>query len=101
MMNSVSVQIQRAINDVISNQVLPQIQNAIRAGSGQMTKNGWDVPSERPEVDSEGLRSEKARNDVRSRQTHSRQFDDHTDDRNACDTHSHSTNFFVLFILTL
>ena len=34
MMNSVSVQIQRAINDAICNQVLPQIQNAIMAGSG-------------------------------------------------------------------
>ena len=33
MMNSVSVQIQRAINDAISNQVLPQIQNVIKAGS--------------------------------------------------------------------
>ena len=32
-MNSVSVQIQRAINDAISNQVLPQIQNVIKAGS--------------------------------------------------------------------
>ena len=33
MMNSVSVQIQRAINDTISNQVLPQIQNVVLAGS--------------------------------------------------------------------
>ena len=38
MMNNVSVQIQRAINDAISNQVLPQIQNAITAGSGHMTR---------------------------------------------------------------
>ena len=57
-MNSVSVQIQRAINDAISNQVLPQIQNAIKAGSGRMTRYGWDVPSERPEVNSEDLRRE-------------------------------------------
>ena len=35
-MNSVSVQIQRAINDALSNQVLPQIQKALRPGSGQM-----------------------------------------------------------------
>ena len=86
MMNSVSVQIQRAINVAISNQVLPQIQIAIKAGSGRMTKNGWDVPSERPEVNSEGLRSEKVRNDLRSEQTHGRQFNDHYDDRNAYDT---------------
>ena len=83
MMNSVSVQIQRAINDDISNQILPQIQNAIGAGSGQMTKNGWDVPSERLEVNSEGLRSEKTRNDLRSEQTHGRQSNDHSDERNA------------------
>ena len=43
MINSVSVQIQRAINDAISNQVFPQIQNAISAGSGRVTRNGWDV----------------------------------------------------------
>ena len=85
MMNSVSVQIQRAINDAINNQVLPQIQNVIRAGSGQVTKKGWDVPSERPEVNSEGLQSDKARNDVRNEQAHGRQFIDHPDDRNAYD----------------
>ena len=32
MMNSVSVQIQRAINDAISSQVLPQIQKDFKAG---------------------------------------------------------------------
>ena len=32
-MNSVSVQIQRAINDAIRHRVLPQIQNALRGGS--------------------------------------------------------------------
>ena len=46
MMNSVSVQIQRAISDAISTQVLPQIQNVIMAGSGHGTRKGWDVPSE-------------------------------------------------------
>ena len=85
MMNSVSVQIQRAMNDAISNQVLPQIQNAIKAGSGEMTKKVWDVPSERPELNPEGLRSEKAGNDLRSERTHGRQFNNHTDDRNAYD----------------
>ena len=44
MMNSVSVQIQRAINDAISNQILPQIQNSFKAGSGQTTQKGWNVP---------------------------------------------------------
>ena len=41
MMNSVSVQIHRAINDAISTQVLPQIQNVIMAGSGHGTRKGW------------------------------------------------------------
>ena len=85
MMNSVSVQIQRAINDAISNQVFPQIQNVIKAGSAQVTKNGWDIPPERPEVNSEGLRNGKTRNDVRNEQAHGRQFIDHYDDRDACD----------------
>ena len=40
MMNSVSVQIRRAINDAVSNEVLPQIQNAVMAGPGHMTKKG-------------------------------------------------------------
>ena len=40
MMNSVSVQIQRAINDAISNQVLLQILNAFVTGSEHVTKRG-------------------------------------------------------------
>ena len=39
MMNSVSVQIQGAISEAISTQVLPQIQNVIMAGSGHGTNN--------------------------------------------------------------
>ena len=39
MMTSVNVQIQRAISDAISNQILPQIQNALRSGSGHLTQN--------------------------------------------------------------
>ena len=38
MMNSVNTQIQRAISDAISNQILPQTQNALRAGSGHVTQ---------------------------------------------------------------
>ena len=51
-MHSVSVQIQRAANDAISNQVLLQIQNAIMANSGQTTRKRWKVPTERPETNS-------------------------------------------------
>ena len=82
-MNRVSVQIQRAINDAISNQVLPQIQNAIMAAPGHMKKKGWSVPAERPETNPKVLRSEKARNDLRSEQIQSRQYNDQFTDYNA------------------
>ena len=39
MMNSVNTQSQRAISDAISNQILPQIQNVLKAGSGHLTQN--------------------------------------------------------------
>ena len=53
MMNNVGSQIQRAINEAISSQVLPQIQNIIMAGSGRETRRGWEVPVERPEINAE------------------------------------------------
>ena len=76
MMNSVSVQILRAINDALSNQVLPQIQNAIMAGPGRVTKKGWDVPAERPEINPEVQRNLNARNNPRSEQDEGRQNGD-------------------------
>ena len=75
-MNSVSVQIQRAINDAISNQVLPQIQNVILAGSGRATRKGWDVPTERPEINSEVQRNLNAKNNLRNEQDESHQSGD-------------------------
>ena len=68
MMNSVSVQIQRAINDAISTQVLPQIQNIIMAEPGHRTKKGWDVPAERPEPNSEVQRNPNAKSSLRNEQ---------------------------------
>ena len=67
-MNSVSVQIQRAISDAISTQVLPQIQNVMKAGSGHGTRKGWDVPAERPELISEVQRNLNAKNNLRNEQ---------------------------------
>ena len=67
-MNSASVQIQRAINDAISNHVLPQIQNAFVAGSGHVTKKGWNVPAERPEINPEVKRNLNAKNNPRNEQ---------------------------------
>ena len=68
MMNSVSVQIQRAISDAISTQVLPQIQNVIMAGSGHGTRKGWNVPSKRPELNSEVQRNLNAKINLRNEQ---------------------------------
>ena len=68
MMNSVSVQIQRAISDAISTQVLPQIQNVIMAGSGHRTRKGWDVPSQGPEIISEVQRNLNAKSNLRNEQ---------------------------------
>ena len=61
MMNSVSSQIQRAISDAINNQVLPQIQNVVMAGSGQETRRGWERSDERPENYSEVQHNAKTR----------------------------------------
>ena len=81
MMNSVSAQIQRAINDAISSQVLPQIPNALRAGSGHTTQRGWNIPTERPEMRmrTELLRNEKSRNSSKSERVQTRFNDEPTD----------------------
>ena len=77
-MNSVSVQIQRAISDAISTQVLPQIQNVIMSGSGHGTRKGWDVPSERPELISEAQRNLNA-NKLRNEQEENQSNNDYPD----------------------
>ena len=86
MMNSVSVQIQRAISDAISTQVLPQIQNVIMAGSGHGTRKGWNVPSERPELNSEVQRNLNAKNNLRNEQEENQLNNDYPD-LNVHDTH--------------
>ena len=53
MVNSLRVQIESAINDAISSQVLPQIQNSLMAGPGHTTQRGWNVPAERKEINTE------------------------------------------------
>ena len=75
-MNSVSVQIQRAISDAISTQVLPQIQNVIMAGSGHGTRKGWGAPSERPELISEVQRNLNAKNNLRNEQDENQLIND-------------------------
>ena len=68
MMSSVNTQIQRAISDAISGQILPQIQSVLNAGSGQPTLNKWNVPSERPGMNSEETYGEKTKKNNRSEQ---------------------------------
>ena len=79
MMNSVNIQIQRAISDAISTQVLPQIQNVIMAGSGHGTRKGWDVPSERPELISEVQRNLNAKSSLRIEQDENQSNNDYPD----------------------
>ena len=68
MMSNVDTLIQRAINEAISSQVLPQIQNVIMAGSGRETRRGWEVPVERPEANAEEQRIPSAKTDCRNGQ---------------------------------
>ena len=79
MMNSVSVQIRRAISDAKSTQVLPQIQNVIMAGWGHGTRKGWDVSSERPELNSEVQRNLNAKNSLKNEQDGNQSDNDYPD----------------------
>ena len=85
MMCSVNSQIQRAISDAISNQILPQIQSALSAGSGHSTQSRWNVSSERPEVYSEGLQNGNPKDSSTSKPNFNRQNDGGVD-INAYDT---------------
>ena len=84
MTNSFNTQIQRAISDSIRNQILPQIQNALKAGSGHVTQNRWNVPVERPEINPEDHRSEKIRNNSRSEPIRDRLNDNSMDQAYDC-----------------
>ena len=79
MMNSVSVQIQRAISDAISTQVLPQIQNVMKAIPGHGTRKGWDVPAERPELVYEVQRNLNAKSNLRNEQDENQLNNDYPD----------------------
>ena len=68
MMSNVDTLFLRAINEAISSQVLPQIQNVIMAGSGRETRRGWEVPVERPEVNAEEQRIPSVKADCRNEQ---------------------------------
>ena len=85
MMGSINTQIQRAISDAISNQILPQIQTALNAGSDHLTQNRWNVPSERLEPNSDETYGEKVKKNTRCEQRIDCQNDGQPHPR-ACDT---------------
>ena len=87
MMSSVNTQIQRAINDAIGSQILPQIQTALYSGSGHLTQNRWNIPSERPEINPEENCSKKTRKNSRNEQFRDRPIDG-TTNASAYDTPS-------------
>ena len=89
MMCNVSSQIQRAINEAISTQVLPQIQNVILAGSGRETRRGWETSVERPEINSEVQPNNNARINLGNEQCSDRRTGDYTN-RNVHDNYSNS-----------
>ena len=85
MVNSFNTHIQRAISDAITNQILPRIQNALKAGSGHVTQKRWNVPVERQEINPEDYRSEEIRSNSRCECSRTRLQDEFTDqayDRN-------------------
>ena len=96
MMNSVSVQMQRAINDAISNQLLPQIQNTILAGSGRVTRKGWDVSAERPEMNTEVQRNLNTGNNPRNGQDEGYQNSD-LPSHNVHDNNEKTSGLFLMF----
>ena len=95
MICSVNSQIQRAISDAISNQILPQIQSALSAGSGHSTQSRWNVSSERPEVYSEGLQIGNPKDISTSKPNCNRQ-NDGVVDSNAYDTYNRLLEFKLL-----
>ena len=61
LMTIVSGQVQRATNEAINEQVLPQLQASLRSVNGEPPQNGWNFPGESPERKSEDYFSLKIR----------------------------------------
>ena len=96
MMSSANTQIQRAISDKISSQILPQIQSALSAGPGHSTQNRLNVPSERPEATSEVLQNTSSRDNSRKKPNRDRPYDKPTD-LYAYDNIPHLSDRLVIF----
>ena len=65
LMSTVSCQIQRAINEAINDQILPQIQATLRSGQGQISERRWEVPARRQGFSSEEALNRKCRSSSR------------------------------------
>ena len=89
-MNNVGIQIQRAINEAINSQVLPQIQNVIMAGSGRQTGRGWEVPVERPETNAEDRLNSNTKSNLRNEQGDNHRFSENTTQ------HVHDTSLITI-----
>ena len=64
-MSTVNSQIQRAINEAISDQILPQIQATLKSGQGQMPERKLEDTARRPEYRSEEALYRMFRSDSR------------------------------------
>ena len=64
-MSTVSSQTQRAINDAISDQIMPQIQATLKPGQGHVPERRWEDPARRLECRSEEALDRKFRSDSR------------------------------------
>ena len=85
------------MNDAISTQVLPQIQNVIMARPGHETRKGCDVPTERPELNSEVQRNLNAKSSLRNGQ-YENQLNDDYPDLNVHDTHNSQFIFSITIL---
>ena len=66
-MSTVSSQIQRAINEAISDQILPQIQATLKSRQGGMSERRWEGPARRPVYISEEALDRRFGSDSRLR----------------------------------
>ena len=60
-----SSQIQRAIYEAISGQILPQIQASLKSGQGRMPERRWEDSARTPEYISEEALDRRFRSDSR------------------------------------
>ena len=83
LLSSVSSQIQRAINEAINNQILPQIQATLRSDQGQMPERRWEIPAGRQGFSSEEAIDSRFRSS--SRDECNRNFNGNENLNNTCD----------------